>query len=138
RTLGVGQPPPLPPTALARLEDRPDLDLEPGFLAHLSRERVLEALARGEEAAEKSPLRRTEAMAREEHPSLRIDAETDDPDEESRLRPVEDAPLPADGERDVEGREQAHAHRRTLGDGHHADAVRFRKRHLLQDPVPSP
>src|SRR5437867_479490 len=103
---------PLPAVSLVRLEDRANFDLDPRLLANLAGERVLEALAWGEEPAEETPFRRAETMACQDHVTVRVDPEPDDADKEPRLGAVEDAPLPADRERVVEKSQQAEEHRR--------------------------
>src|SRR5947207_5370480 len=100
----------LPAESGPDLEQRADVDREPRFLAHLARERILDALAGVQVATEETPLRRAEAVAREDHGAARIDAEPDDPDQEPRLRAVEDPPLPADREPIEDERERAHEH----------------------------
>src|SRR5437867_9410225 len=53
---------PLPAVSLVRLEDRANFDLEPSLPAPPAIQPVLEALAWGEEPAEKTPFRRAETM----------------------------------------------------------------------------
>ena len=102
RTVGVDDLDALPAVALIRFQDRPDFDLESGLFADLSRERILQSLARRQKPPEETPFGRPEAVAREDHMATRIDPETHDADEKSRLGTVEDAPLPPDGEGVVE------------------------------------
>src|SRR5207237_837040 len=57
----------LPAIALICFEDRPDLDVDTGLLADLSRQRLFQPLTRREEPTQESPLRRAKAMARQDH-----------------------------------------------------------------------
>src|SRR5436309_3361420 len=111
RPVRVDELDPLPTIPLIRLEDRTNLDLDARLLADLTGERVLEPLAGREEASEETPLRRAETVARQDHVAVRIDTETDDPDEEPSLCAVEDAPLPPARKRVVEDSQQAEQHR---------------------------
>src|SRR5258706_16333825 len=63
------------------------------------------------EATQEAPLRRAEAMAREEHPTARIDAKPGDPYEEPLVRGGYEPALPANGESGEDEREEAHEHR---------------------------
>src|SRR5439155_1195396 len=83
-------------------------------VADLARERVLHPLTLGEKTAEEPPLRGAEAVPREEHATLRIDANPDDADEEAVVRGGQESPLPPNGERVEDDRERAHEHRETL------------------------
>jgi len=100
----------LPAIALICFEDRPDLDVDTGLLADLSRQRLFQPLARREEATQESPLRGTKAMARQDHVAVWIDAKPNDTDEKSRLRAVQDAPLPAHGKGVIEKGEEPKEH----------------------------
>src|SRR5207247_8230648 len=64
----------LPAIALICFEDRPDLDVDTGLLADLSRQRLFQPLARREEPTQETPLRRAKAMARQHHVAVRIGA----------------------------------------------------------------
>jgi hypothetical protein len=67
-----------------------------------------------EESAEEPPLRRAEAMPRQEHTSLRIEGEPGDADEEFLVGRRQDPALPPDGDRVEDDRQDAHEHRLTL------------------------
>ena len=114
--IGEDELDPLPAVTGHDLEERPNLDLQPRLLADLARERVLHPLTLLEKTAEESPLRGAEAVPRQEHATLGIDANPDDADEEAVVRGGEESPLPADGERVEDDRERAHEHRETLGE----------------------
>ena len=72
RPVGVDELDMPPAKALVRLEDRPDLDLEPGLLADLSGKRIVESLSGREKAAE--ALRANPALATELEEKLRAAA----------------------------------------------------------------
>jgi hypothetical protein len=78
------------------LEDRADLDGEPGLLRDLAPERVRQRLLAVDEATEEAPLRRAEGMTREDDAAVGGDADAVDTDEEPRVGAVEDASLPSD------------------------------------------
>src|SRR6267142_6264999 len=103
---------PLPAKAGDDLEHRTDLDREAGLLGDLARQGVLHALALPEEPAEEPPLRRAEAMAREEHAPLSVDAQADNADEELVVRDGHEPTLPAHRKTVEEKREPAHQHGR--------------------------
>jgi len=66
-----------------------------------------------QEATEESPLRRSEAMSRQQHAAPRVDAEAGHAHEESLVRDGHEPALPAHRERVEQQRERAHEHRRT-------------------------
>src|SRR5207248_475814 len=84
--------------------------------AGLTRQRVFESLSGREKAAEEAPLRGAETMPCEQDVPAPIDPEADDPDQKTRLGPVEDAALPSNRKRVVDPSERAHQHAATLGD----------------------
>ena len=108
----------MPAVSLVRFEDRTDLDLDAGLLANFARECVFEPLASRQESSEETPLRRAEAMARQDHVTVGIDPEAHDAHEEPRLGAVEDAPLPAHGKGVIEKGESTEEHAETLRPGY--------------------
>src|SRR5258705_13746634 len=101
----------LPPVPGNDLEHRPDFHDEAGLLADLARERVLDPLARMQEASEEPPLRRAETVPREENLARLVDTEPGDADKEAIVRGGHEAPLPANGERVEHHGQEAHEHR---------------------------
>ena len=64
-----------------------------------------------QEPAEESPLGRAEAVSRQEHSTVGVDAKAGDPHEEPLVRGGHEAALPAHRERVEDEREDAHEHR---------------------------
>lgn len=102
----------LPAVTRDDLEDRPDFDDEARFLQDLPREGILDPLARMQKAAEESPLRRAEAVPREQDLALLVHSESCDADEEAIVRGRHETSLPSDGERVEDRRQKTHEHRR--------------------------
>ena len=65
-----------------------------------------------EETAQEAPLGRAETVAREQHVTLLVDADTGDTDKKARVRRGHEPPLPAHGNRVEHERERAHQHAR--------------------------
>ena len=89
---------PVPETA-AQLKQPSYPHRQPGFLADLAHDRLLERLPPAREAAGEPPLavRRPQPVAQQQHPPVVSADDPGDPDAELRVQPPRQPPLPRSG-----------------------------------------
>jgi hypothetical protein len=87
------------PGAAAQLKQPPDAHRQPGFLADLTDDRLLERLAPAREAAGEPPLpvRRPQPVAEQQHPPVVSPDDPGHPDAEPRVQPPRQPPLQRPG-----------------------------------------
>ena len=108
------------PGSATNLDDPQDLGVETGLFLYLANDRIARGFARFHESAWEPPwVERPVRVSEEQHPSIAVENDPEDADDESRLAHVDQNPLQA-------GREMpGDAVGRALDRTHHAVAAAF-------------